>query len=121
MNEDYIIGDLIKELRKDKGWTQVELAKRVHVNRTTIGGYETGRIQPPRAMVIKLADLFDVNVDYLYGRTRNSTSWGNLNATLKLTKGKIETGELIKKFKKLTPSERSAIIDQIDYYISKKV
>ena len=60
--------DKIKELRKEKGWTQQQLADRLEVKRSTVAGYETGR-QPDYNMLVKIANIFDTTVDYLVGAT----------------------------------------------------
>jgi transcriptional regulator with XRE-family HTH domain len=59
----------ISKLRKKMEITQAEAAKRIGIERTTYGKYESGVIQPPVDMVGRLADFFDVTVDYLLDRT----------------------------------------------------
>lgn len=59
----------IKELRKQNGMTQASLAKVLKVSDRTVGFYETGGRDPDTDTLIKLADFFDVSVDYLLGRS----------------------------------------------------
>lgn len=59
----------LKQLRKEKGLTQEELALAISKNRSTIAGYETERKEPDHETLRKLADYFDVSIDYLLGRT----------------------------------------------------
>ena len=59
---------IIRELREKKGITQTKLAEILGVGRTTITMYEKGTIVPPADILRKLADYFNVSVDYLLGR-----------------------------------------------------
>lgn len=62
----------IKELRKAKGISTVQLGKYLGLTNATITNYENGRRNPTPATLIKLADYFNVTVDYLIGRDDNS-------------------------------------------------
>ena len=57
----------LKELRLANGLTQKELAKAIEVGRTTISEYESGKIVPKHEGLLKLANYFNVSVDYLTG------------------------------------------------------
>ncbi len=59
----------IRNLREDSDRTQQELADYLHVKQTTYSKYELGKINIPVEVFIKLADYYDVSVDYLLGRT----------------------------------------------------
>ena len=61
----------LKELRKSKGISQLRLATDLNTSQNTISRYETGEREPGIAELIKLADYFNVSVDYLLGRTNN--------------------------------------------------
>lgn len=65
--------DRLKELRLLKGISQIELAEKVNVGKSTIGAYETGDRMPGREALRKLADFFMVDVDYLLGNESRST------------------------------------------------
>ena len=58
----------ITELRKEKGLSQVALAKELGVDCSTIAKYETGDRLPDVVMLCKLASFFGVSTDYLLGR-----------------------------------------------------
>ena len=58
----------LKTLRKKKGLTQQNIADLVHVNRVTYTNWENGKREPNFEIVIKLADLLEVSVDWLFGR-----------------------------------------------------
>lgn len=61
----------IKNLREDHEYKQETIAKYLHVMQTTYSKYELGKINIPIDALIKLADLYDVSLDYLVGRTVN--------------------------------------------------
>lgn len=74
--------DIIKELRKDAGLTQEELAEKLNISRSALSKYETGRNDPSLEFLIKFSTFFNVSADYLLGKTRLSspaTIINNLN------------------------------------------
>jgi transcriptional regulator with XRE-family HTH domain len=74
-----IFGDILKELRIDSGLTQDEFAEKFNISGTAISKYETGEREPNFDLLIKLADYFNVSVDYLLGRTRISSQYNTLH------------------------------------------
>ena len=61
-------GERLKELRRERGITQKQLAEVLEVSKTTICQWETMKQEPSIEMLMKLADLFHTSVDYLVGR-----------------------------------------------------
>ena len=66
-----MIYENIRNLREDHDKTQKELADYLNVKQTTYSKYELGKINIPVEVFIKLADFYNVSVDYLLGRTKN--------------------------------------------------
>lgn len=60
----------IRNLREDHDKIQVELANYLNIKQTTYSKYELGKINVPIDVFIKLADYYDVSIDYLVGRTK---------------------------------------------------
>lgn len=60
----------IKDLREDLNLKQTDLAKATGIDQRTISNYETGKTNPDSLSLIKLADFFNVSIDYLVGRTQ---------------------------------------------------
>jgi len=58
-------GKRLKELRKQKGWTQKELANKLDIRYSHLNKYESGMHAPPLEKLIQLADIFEVSLDYL--------------------------------------------------------
>lgn len=75
--------EVLRELRKKKAYTQKEVAGYLNLTRATYGHYETGHAEPSTAIIQKLADFFNVSVDYLLGRTGNQTKAPLLGERLK--------------------------------------
>jgi transcriptional regulator with XRE-family HTH domain len=65
-------GSIITSLRKEKNWSQTELATKSGVSREMIGKYERGEAVPSIEAAKKIADAFEVSLDYLVGEGINS-------------------------------------------------
>ncbi len=61
----------LKETRLKRGLTQMKLSALTGINQALISKYERGGRVPPIEALIALADVFDVSIDYLVGRTDN--------------------------------------------------
>lgn len=59
----------IRDLREDRDLNQETLAEMLGVRQTTYSKYELGKINVPVEMLIKIADFYDVTLDYLVGRS----------------------------------------------------
>ena len=59
----------LKELRKEKGISQEQLARNLGINQTAVSQWETGRTLPSADLIYKMAEYFNVSTDYLLGRT----------------------------------------------------
>lgn len=64
----------IKELRKLNGYTQSKLAIILNVTQANLSGWELGKWEPDSKALAKMADLFNVSVDYLLGRDTRTTA-----------------------------------------------
>ena len=58
----------LKQLRKDKHMTQAQVAKRIGVTASMVSSYETDIRLPSYEVMVRIADLFGVTVDYLLCR-----------------------------------------------------
>lgn len=64
------IGQKLRELRKNAGLTQEELAKKLDISRVNYTRYETNKVRPDFETLIKLADFYDVSLDEIFGRKK---------------------------------------------------
>lgn len=74
-----MLSERLEQLRKEKNFFQEDLAKILNVAQTTISSWEKGRTTPDKDMLILLANLFDVSVDYLLGRSDNKNPSNGLH------------------------------------------
>jgi transcriptional regulator with XRE-family HTH domain len=102
----------IKELRKEKNWSQDELAKKIEVGDSRqISRYETGRITPSVETTVKIAQVFDVSTDYLL--IENATREPSI----------MEDKEALKQLEniqKLSEKDRDCLFYIIDALVAKK-
>ena len=66
-----MFGELLRELRKDNGMTQADLAQKLSFSPLTISAYERGRSVPDDSTKVKIARIFNVSLDYLLGLIRD--------------------------------------------------
>lgn len=59
----------LKSLRSEKGWSQQRLADELNLSKSSINMYERGEREPGFETMEAIADTFNVDMDYLYGRT----------------------------------------------------
>lgn len=64
-----IFAERLLDLRKEKNISQATLAKFLDVSDAVICYWETDRSEPTAPNLVKIADFFDVSVDYLLGRS----------------------------------------------------
>ncbi|MBQ5312206.1 MAG: helix-turn-helix transcriptional regulator [Oscillospiraceae bacterium] len=76
------IGSFLKELRKEKGMTQEQLAEKLNVAARTVSRWENGNNMPDISVLVELADLYDVDIRELINGERKSE---NMDETMKDT------------------------------------
>ena len=59
------ISSKVIQLRKDKKWSQTDLADKLECSRAIIGNYERGENTPSIEIILKMAKLFNVSTDFL--------------------------------------------------------
>lgn len=63
-----MIGKRMRQLREKRGWTQAYVAEKLNIKTNTLTNYELENRGLTEEMIVKVADLFGVSVDYLLGR-----------------------------------------------------
>jgi transcriptional regulator with XRE-family HTH domain len=109
MSQKNHLGSRIIELRKNKNWSQSDLAVKVGVSYAQIGRYETKDAQPPAQVLKKIADALDSTVDYLLN--------GNIEDKAKAS---LQDAEVIRYFKEvdaLPQEDKSALLRVIAGFI----
>lgn len=100
----------LKELRKNSNLTQEEVAKMLNTNQVTYGRYELETSEPNIETLIKLADYYDVSLDYLVGR-------GYANDIGYLTP---DQKEFLKIFLKLDEFDQAKVIGYASSFIQER-
>ena len=78
-----MFSNTLKKLRSKTHRTQKEIAKALGVAPTTYASWEQGKREPDQAATIRIADYFDVTLDYLYGRNE-TPQWAKQKDTIDL-------------------------------------
>lgn len=117
-------GKIIKKLRDDRNWTLDYVANKLNVGKSTISNYERDYRKPDIDMLKKIANLFNVSVDFLLENIPDTNEKNINNLTdeeadkladeiieIYIKKGKIKRGE------KLTLKQRKKILREIEAFI----
>lgn len=100
------LGELLAELRQDRGMTQKEIGQILSVSPGTVSNYETGVHLPDAEKLVLLADYFNVTTDYLLGRTSSSISSDQLQQ--RVADGKT-ISDIMSIFMRLPPDRQQAL------------
>ncbi len=96
--------DILKELRQTRNWSQQELAQKTNLSASSIGMYEQGRRKPSFEVLELFADTFNVDFDYLLGRSSESNKYSKI-----LTRAQDELSE----------EDLKSLEDMAKYFLSK--
>ena len=95
----------LKELRKTRKINQQALSKHLNYGYTAVANYESGRNQPSLDTVKKIAQYFDVTVDYLIGASDYPRSEKDITD---------KEAELLKIFRRINDEERDALLKVVN-------
>ena len=65
-------------MREERGYSQHQLAEVLNVSPGTLSKYENGKMQIPTDIIVNIADVFDVSVDYILDRTAFAFDYSTL-------------------------------------------
>ena len=100
------IGNFLKQLRKDKGLTQEQLAELFYVSSRTVSRWETGSNMPELSILIELADFYEVDIREILDGERKSEKMEN------------ETKETLQKVAKYAEEEKKkAVLNRLSRVI----
>ena len=115
-----MLGARIAALRRDAGWSQAELGKRLRVSASAVGMYEQGRREPSADTLVALSEIFGVTTDYLLtGDEPNKNAAidnvdDDLREYLDELRSRPETRLLFSVTKNATKSQIEAIVKMIE-------
>jgi transcriptional regulator with XRE-family HTH domain len=102
------LGLRLSRLRKEKSYTQTDLAKTIGITQVLVSDYERDRIRPHYEMIIRFAIALEVTTDELLGLTKSK-------AIVKRPSLKIL--RRLKKIEELSASQQRALLQTIDTFI----
>ena len=108
MNDAFDFGLILKRLRKEKGWTQEELANKINKESSIISRYEKNLQSPTFDTVRAFSALFNVSMDYLSGMERQS----NISTIGLNEKQRNIITQLIEQFREHNVITRKQLIDK---------
>ena len=106
-----LLGDRVRELRKEHGWSQGELGTRIGTDAGRISRYEGGKITPSLDALVRLADVLEVSVDHL---VREDAPRRHLEG--------VELGVLGQRLgdlAELSEEDRASLINVLDGFLAK--
>ena len=111
----------IKELRKEQGWSQQQLADLLFVNQTAVSQWERGATMPEPQTLLRLSSIFDVSTDYLLGRSdEKKPPASEDDERLALANASDETKLALELLNRLTPENRAKAMDHLDYLLDRQ-
>ena len=99
-------GNIVVELRKQNKISQTDLADKLEIHKNVLGRYERNEVLPSIEVARKIADIFDVSLDYLTGKT-------DVKMDKNIQKRILEVS-------KFEESDREHIFSVIDAFIAKR-
>ncbi len=75
------LGKRLKYEREDRNWSQKFVAEKLGITNTVLSNYERDYRDPDTENLRKIAELYDVSVDYLLGLTNNRNAYNNVKET----------------------------------------
>ncbi len=108
-NNDLSFPNILRRLRKNKDWSQGQLAQKAGIDLQKVSKYERGVSSPPMATLVRIAKALDVSLDYLV-TGRNTSAEKMKNAQLI---------ERIEEIEKLPTEYQDTLISVLDSFIKR--
>ncbi|KAA0941581.1 helix-turn-helix transcriptional regulator [Sporosarcina sp. ANT_H38] len=117
------LGKRLGHERTTRNWSQKIVAEKIGITNTVLSNYERDYRDPDTETLTRLADLYEVSVDYLLGRTTNTSS-ELVNEDKAFFMSKIATefpdiDLMFKDMESLTAEQMEEVYDYIKYKVSK--
>jgi len=95
---------IITDLRKEKKWSQADLASKTNISQVMVGKYERGDAIPSIEVAKRIADAFEVSLDFLVGEGQNASF-------------NKKTVQRIEEIQSLVPNTQAVLFNIIDTYL----
>lgn len=111
------IGNRIAQLRDSKKWTQEQTAAKLGISRAALSHYEKNRREPDSETLTKFADLYQVSLDFLVGRTLNPNAALSEDVRIFVDHLELSDDEILSKYN-LSVDGRKLTIDETKRFIA---
>lgn len=108
-----VFGKRLKELRKANGYTIEQFAVMVGISKSTLGYYENDKRMPDIEILARIANVLNVNADYLIGRTNTTARKGKMKTVCEFTGLFDCTVEYLSELVKNKDYEKLSIINHL--------
>jgi transcriptional regulator with XRE-family HTH domain len=102
------LSERLARLRKEKGYTQIKLAKKIGITQALISAYERGRLRPNYEIIISFAQALEVTTDELLGLKVPKVS---------TKKPSLKILRRLNKIEQLPPSQQRVLLQTIDNFL----
>ena len=107
-----VLGQRLKQAREESRYTQIVAAKKLGISNGTLSGYEREYRDPDTDILNKMADLYEVSVEWLMGRSENKQSdWNSKLPELTMKDERDITTDLEKMINNLNSKDGYAAFD----------
>ena len=103
------LGERIKQLRKENGMTQVDMAQKLGVTKGTVSTWETNSRMPGFDVLERMCDMFQRSLDYLMGRSNDATPPAPSDDAFALDQVAEDIKEYVLKYCRLDQYGRNAV------------
>lgn len=111
------IGNFLKELRKEKGITQAQLAEALNVSARTVSRWETGSNMPDISILVDIADYYDISIPEIINGERKSEIMNEEERKIAKTMSDYATTEKEKIFKEMKIQSIMGVCALVLYWI----
>lgn len=105
---DETFGQRLARIRKEKGYTQVELSKKMDMIQVLISDYEHDKLRPHHEIIARFAKALGVSADALLGLEKDTQNQNTPSLKIQRRMSKIE---------QLPPSQQRALLQTIDAFV----
>jgi transcriptional regulator with XRE-family HTH domain len=106
------LGERLQRIRKEKGVTQVDLAKQAGTTQVVISSYECGRTHPNHEMLARIAQVLGVSTDYILGLVQTPSATRAAFKTENPSAGRFQ--RRLDKFLHLPRRDQDSVLKFID-------
>lgn len=110
---EQVFGKRLKELRKEHGYTIEQFADMVGISKSTLGYYENDKRMPDIEILARIANVLNVNADYLIGRTNTTAQKGKMKTVCEFTGLSDNAAEYLAQLVKDKDYEKLSVINRL--------